>query len=135
MFYKYLYCPISGIVNSEGDLWKSNRRFLLKQRMGMRHWGGQGMANIENVVQKEVVGLLEDLLKDHNSKPVNPAHLVNSAVSNVICSMIMSTRFRYDDPKFQRFMFLFDEKKSRRGPVRFDHKGNDTALHIISCFA
>lgn len=71
--------------------------------------GGQGIAQIENVVQKEVVGLLEDLLKDHNSKPVNPSHLINSAISNVICSMIMSTRFHYRDPKFQRFMFLFDE--------------------------
>ena len=99
----------TGIVNSEGDLWKSNRRFLLKQRMGMKHWGGQGIAQIESVVQKEVVGFLEDLLKDHNSKPVNPNNLINSAISNVICSMIMSTRFRYDDPKFQRFMFLFDE--------------------------
>ena len=77
--------------------------------MGMKHWGGQGIAQIETVVQKEVVGFLEDLLKDHNSRPVNPNNLINSAISNVICSMIMSTRFRYNDPKFQRFMFLFDE--------------------------
>ena len=77
--------------------------------MGMKHWGGQGIAQIETVVQKEVVGFLEDLLKDHNSTPVNPNNLINSAISNVICSMIMSTRFRYNDPKFQRFMFLFDE--------------------------
>ena len=76
----------------------------------MKHWGGKtGIAQIENLVQREVVGLLEDLLKDHNSKPVNPNNLFNSAFSNVICSMIMSTRFSYKDPKFQRFMFLFDE--------------------------
>ena len=67
------------------------------------------MAQIESVVQREVVCFLEDLLKDHNSKPVCPNNLVNSAFSNVICSMIMSTRFRYTDKKFQRFMFLFDE--------------------------
>ena len=109
MTYLIIHFLIIGIVNSEGDLWKSNRRFLLKQRMGMKHWGGQGMAQIESVVQREVVCFLEDLLKDHNSKPVCPNNLVNSAFSNVICSMIMSTRFRYTDKKFQRFMFLFDE--------------------------
>ena len=47
MTYLIIHFLIIGIVNSEGDLWKSNRRFLLKQRMGMKHWGGQGMAQEE----------------------------------------------------------------------------------------
>jgi 26-hydroxylase len=30
-------------------------------------------------------------------------------VSNVICSLLMSVRFRHDDPRFIRFMNLIDE--------------------------
>jgi 26-hydroxylase len=99
---------LAGIINAEGALWKSNRRYLINQKLGMRHWG-QGMEQIEQCVQREVTCLVQALLQEHELVPVNPAPLFNCAVANVICSMIMSVRFRHDDPKFQRFMFLFDD--------------------------
>ena len=102
------FFEISGIVNSDGDLWKSQRRYLLKQKLGMRHWG-RGMNAIEASVQHEVLHFLDVLHSEHNGVPVNPASLINCAVSNVICSMIMTKRFDHKDPQFKRFMFLFDE--------------------------
>ena len=41
--------------------------------------------------------------------PIEIGHFLCSAVSNVICSLLMSVRFRHDDPRFIRFMDLFDE--------------------------
>lgn len=97
-----------GVVNSEGELWKSQRRYLLNQKLGMRHWG-PGMDQIEQRVQHEAFQLIDTLYREHNSTPVNPAALINCAVSNVICSMIMSTRFEHTSKQFQHFMHMFDE--------------------------
>lgn len=51
------------------------------------------------------------LLNSINEKPnpLNPAPMINCAISNVICGIIMSARFHHDDEKFKRFMHLFDE--------------------------
>lgn len=37
------------------------------------------------------------------------APAISVAVSNVICSIMMSVRFSIDDPKFRRFNFLIEE--------------------------
>jgi len=74
----------------------------------MRHWG-RGMDAIEASVQSEVLNFLDVLHREHNGVAVNPASLINCAVSNVICSMIMTKRFDHKDPQFKRFMQLFDE--------------------------
>jgi len=103
---KILY--FAGVINAEGDLWKSQRRYLLHQKLGMRHWG-QGMSQIETRIEHEAALLLDTMYREHHSVAFNPANLVNCAVSNVICSMIMSTRFDSHDPAFQRFMSNFDE--------------------------
>ncbi len=106
----------SGIVNSEGTLWKSQRRFLLNQQLGLKsssHHGGlrstSGLRQMESRIQAEMVDLLRTLAHDYDDRPVDPEPLVKCAVSNVVSSIIMSTRFRHDDAKFLRFMHLFDE--------------------------
>ena len=93
----------------DGDLWKSQRRYLLKQKLGMRHWGA-GMSQAESRIEHEAARLLDTLHREFDVKtPVNPAPLINCAVSNVICSMVMSTRFEHDNAEFQQFMHNFDE--------------------------
>lgn len=96
-----------GVINADGDLWKSQRRYLLNQKLGMRHWG-PGMSQIEDRIETEATLLLDSVL-DFNGAPMNMAPLINCAVSNVICSMIMNTRFEHDSQEFQRFMHNFDE--------------------------
>ena len=97
-----------GVINSEGDLWKSQRRFLINHKLGMRHWG-HDMGQIENRIEYETSELLNTFYTQHADSPVNPASIVNCAVSNVICSMIMSTRFEHTNPEFQKFIHNFDE--------------------------
>jgi len=96
-----------GIINSEGQGWKNQRRFLHQQKFGMKHWGS-GSEQMEARVSQEVRYLLNSI-RDEKTNPFNPAPMINCAISNIICSIIMSTRFHHDDKKFQRFMHLFDE--------------------------
>jgi len=95
-----------GVINIEGPLWKSQRSFLHKQKFGMKHWG-TGSTQMEARVSQEVHYLLNSILAEKKS-PFNPETILNCAISNVICSIVMSTRFHHDDPKFQRFMYLFN---------------------------
>ena len=75
----------------------------------MKHYGGiSGSIQMEARITNEVVYLLESIQRE-KTNPFNPAPILNCAISNVICSMIMSTRFNHNDLKFQRFMHLFDE--------------------------
>ena len=57
-------------------------------------------------------GEVETLLQDVASQKAGPVELgsyLSSAVSNVICSLLMSVRFRHDDPRFLRFTSLIDD--------------------------
>lgn len=96
-----------GIINAEGSLWKNQRRFLHQQKFGMKHWGN-GSEVMESRISEETCHFLSSIATE-GTKPINPAPLLNCAISNVICSIIMSTRFNPNDPKFKRFMHLFDE--------------------------
>ena len=73
----------------------------------MKHWG-VGSEHLESRVSQEVVYLLNSI-REEKTNPFNPAPILNCAISNVICSIIMSTRFHHNDEKFKRFMHLFDE--------------------------
>ena len=48
-------------------------------------------------------------LATKKSDPVDLGSYLSSSVSNVICSLLMSVRFRHDDPKFIRFTSLIDD--------------------------
>ena len=73
----------------------------------MKHWG-MGSETMEARVKQEVYYFLNSI-RDEKTNPFNPAPILNCAISNVICSIIMSTRFHHNDEKFKRFMYLFDE--------------------------
>lgn len=44
-----------------------------------------------------------------DGQPIDLSPVISLAVSNVICGLMMSTRFTLDDPKFRRFNFLIEE--------------------------
>jgi len=97
-----------GIINAEGQLWKNQRSYLHKQKFGLKHWGSGSSEQMEARVSREVQYLLNSI-REEKTNPFNPAPMINCAISNVICSIIMSTRFHHTDKKFQRFMHLFEE--------------------------
>ena len=74
----------------------------------MKHLGMGGSEQMEARVKQEVYYFLNSI-RDEKTNPFNPAPILNCAISNVICSIIMSTRFHHKDEKFKRFMHLFDE--------------------------
>ncbi|XP_073504148.1 cytochrome P450 2K1-like isoform X1 [Phyllobates terribilis] len=93
-----------GIIFSNGETWKSMRRFTLST---LRDFG-MGKKSVEARIQDELMPLIESF-KSHHGKPFNTHLLINSAVSNVICSIIFGKRFEYDDPTFAKLIKMLDE--------------------------
>ncbi|XP_014285841.1 cytochrome P450 18a1 [Halyomorpha halys] len=98
-----------GIINSDGRLWKEQRKFLHDKlrRLGMTY-SGQGKHEMEARIMKEVEVFLHTLSKEKStSTDLNP--ILCTSISNVICSLVMSVRFQQKDAKFTRFMNLIAE--------------------------
>ncbi|XP_073399237.1 cytochrome P450 2K1-like isoform X2 [Dendrobates tinctorius] len=93
-----------GVVFSNGEQWKSMRRFMLAT---LRDFG-MGKKSQEARIQDELIYLIESF-RSHNGKLFDTHMLINSAVSNVICSIIFGKRFEYDDPTFQKLIKMLDE--------------------------
>ncbi len=105
-----------GIINSEGQLWRKQRHYIRQRRLGVS--GHSGASNLmprnstqrmNECIQHEASTFISTINRDFTGKSLDPAVLLNCAVANIICSLIMSTRFHHNDKAFQRFMFLFDE--------------------------
>ncbi|XP_077130968.1 cytochrome P450 2K1-like isoform X2 [Ranitomeya variabilis] len=93
-----------GIILSNGETWKAMRRFTLST---LRDFG-MGKKSVEARIQDELMPLIESF-RSQNGKPFNIHMVINSAVSNVICSIIFGKRFEYDDPAFQKLISMLDE--------------------------
>ena len=63
---------------------------------------------METRVQTEVLDCMNALAADCEA-PVDPSEYLSTSTSNVICSIIMSTRFKHGDLKFKKFMHNFEE--------------------------
>lgn len=100
---------ITGVINTEGKLWKEQRRFLHDhlRRFGMTYIGVR-KSQMEGRIMREVEEFLCVLkARKNESTDLNPVLAVS--ISNVICDIIMSVRFSHNDSRFRRFMDLIDE--------------------------
>ncbi|XP_066280116.1 cytochrome P450 2J1-like [Branchiostoma lanceolatum] len=87
-----------------GPLWKHQRKFTI---MGLRDFGF-GKRSLEGKIVEESQGLREEILKK-GQKPFNARRMLQNAVGDVICSIVIGKRFEYDDEKFEKIMEAFDQ--------------------------
>ncbi|KAJ8725545.1 hypothetical protein PYW08_003728 [Mythimna loreyi] len=108
-----------GIVNSEGRLWKNQRRFLHDK---LRDFGmtylGNGKKIMEGRIKSEVFELIANLRRAEGS-PIDANSLLALGVSNVICGITMSVRFSNGDPRFERLNNLIEEGMRLFGEVHY----------------
>nr|XP_019574892.1 PREDICTED: cytochrome P450 2J2-like [Rhinolophus sinicus] len=94
----------NGLIMSNGQVWKEQRRFALTT---LRNFG-LGKRSLEERIQDETHHL-NQTIEEENGQPFNPHFKINSAVSNIICSITFGERFEYQDDQFQEMLRLLDE--------------------------
>ncbi|XP_053551140.1 cytochrome P450 2K1 isoform X1 [Bombina bombina] len=100
----------NGIVFGHGESWKIMRRFTLST---LRDFG-MGKKTIQSRIQDELHPLLTHL-ESYNGKPFGTPVILNSAVSNVISSIIFGKRFEYDDPTLISLIKLINQNTKLSG--------------------
>jgi hypothetical protein len=73
-----------------------------------------GKNMIEEKIQEEASDLLRELEK-YNDKTIDPSSLLNTAVSNIICSIVFGQRYEYSDKEMCDYlkMINFSVTKAR----------------------
>ncbi|CAI9615853.1 unnamed protein product [Staurois parvus] len=93
-----------GIAFAHGENWKVMRRFTLST---LRDFG-MGKKTVENKIIEESECLVNKF-KSFEGKPFENTMIINAAVANIIVSIVLGHRFKYEDPVFLRLMSLINE--------------------------
>ncbi|XP_062612895.1 cytochrome P450 2C15-like [Saccostrea cucullata] len=93
-----------GLLWSSGPLWKEQRTFALTT---MRKFGF-GKRCLESQIMEEVDCLMDELEK-YGQEAFDIQSILNTSVSNVICSLLFGKRFHYKDAQFTKLIRLLNE--------------------------
>ncbi|XP_069824524.1 cytochrome P450 2J6-like [Dendropsophus ebraccatus] len=92
------------VVAPYGQGWKEHRRFTLST---LRNFG-LGKKSMEERICEESLYLIEELKRNKDSL-YDPHHLLENAVSNIICFIVFGRRYDYDDSTFRNILNLVRE--------------------------
>ncbi|XP_063298146.1 cytochrome P450 2K1-like [Pelobates fuscus] len=94
----------NGIIFAHGENWKVMRRFAIAT---LRDFG-MGKKSIENKINEEADALIE-VFESFKGKPFDNLAIMNTAIANIIVSIILGNRFEYNSPVFLKLMRLINE--------------------------
>ncbi|XP_073530076.1 cytochrome P450 2C23-like isoform X2 [Phyllobates terribilis] len=93
-----------GVLFSHGENWKMMRKFTLST---LRDFG-MGKKTIENKISEECENLMQTF-HSYEGKPFDNQFIMNTAVANIIVSILLDQRFEYDDPTALKLIGLINE--------------------------
>ncbi|XP_071999850.1 cytochrome P450 2C5-like [Engystomops pustulosus] len=93
-----------GIVFSNGENWKVMRRFTIST---LRDFG-MGKKSLGDRINVECDSLVQEF-KAYGGKPFENSTIINTAVANVIVSILLGHRFEYGDPTILKLICLIEE--------------------------
>lgn len=93
-----------GIVCTNGLTWREQRKLTLRVLKDL----GLGHHSMEDRIHEEVKAFVE-VLDSSSAKPLDIHDLVQTAVANVICSLMFGRRFDYNNPQFKKYVRGIDE--------------------------
>uniref|UniRef100_A0A8C5M6H7 Cytochrome P450 n=1 Tax=Leptobrachium leishanense TaxID=445787 RepID=A0A8C5M6H7_9ANUR len=103
----------TGLIFSHGENWKKMRRFTLS---AFRDFG-MGKKTIESRINEECDSLVE-VFQSHKGKPFENFMIMNSAVANIIVSILLGHRYEYDSPILRELIrFLHESLKLQASPM------------------
>ncbi|KAG2461515.1 CP2J2 protein, partial [Polypterus senegalus] len=102
----------TGIGLDNDYKWKMHKKFTLST---LRNFG-VGRRSLEFIILEELK-VLSEALKEKQGQPFDPHLLTSTAISNVICSMLLGRRFEYSDAQFDELMHLINSAVYLEGSV------------------
>uniref|UniRef100_A0A8D0C8T2 Cytochrome P450 n=1 Tax=Salvator merianae TaxID=96440 RepID=A0A8D0C8T2_SALMN len=94
------------ILAKYGPSWKEQKRFILSALKDF----GVGKKTLEDLVTEEAEHLCSSF-SSKEGRPFDPHHLLNNAVSNIICSITFGKCSLYKEQNFQTLLNLLEESK------------------------
>ncbi|KAM8952378.1 cytochrome P450 2K1-like isoform 2-T2 [Pelodytes ibericus] len=93
-----------GILTANGENWKVMRRFTLST---LRDFG-MGKKLIEDKISEESDSLVK-MFESFKGKPFDSVAIINTAVANIIVSILLGHRYEYNNPTLLKLMSLINE--------------------------
>ncbi|KAG8445798.1 hypothetical protein GDO86_010547, partial [Hymenochirus boettgeri] len=88
-----------GIIQSNGENWKTMRRFTLTT---LRDFG-MGKNTVEQKIIEEC-NYLSEYFASYKGKPLDNTVILNASVSNIIVAILLGHRMDYEDPTFLKLL-------------------------------
>ncbi|BFZ10067.1 hypothetical protein BsWGS_13106 [Bradybaena similaris] len=98
------------VVNSSGAAWKEHRTFLVEHMRDL----GIGKTKFEENVIQEIQPFLKEL-ESTNGADFDPKYCLQTATSNIVCSISFGKRFEYSDPDFVEILNIFESNMKLSG--------------------